>query len=438
MAILLVSHASESRTRDKEGHFLSQRVPFMSPAIASKYVKRYRAQLSSCLDKYGKDKLQSCQDKTLEATDKLFQSSETYLRHKLNHYEEEGHLSFTNTPDTGYPTIGVVGDSLPAGSLSSGNIKPDYVLLVNNFLEILLTDSNPSAPYVEMGKNYTNSSVIKVFGTPQNPNNDRGKKLLFSYADCEECSFVYQLALEHQIPPNNIIISATGDSQRIRNLYDQFKKIALPLNHLPEYIFVSFTGNDICHISMEHTSAAEKYNQYFKEMVYQLQEAIKGTTPSPQGTHVIVIAAADVTHLITNEGILNQSVPNQWINHILPFNEDTEMTCRDIREGNAPLSEIIHKMCPYILSASPSDEERVEHIRSLHQAVVNAQRDAIDELRQNQINGFNFHFIDSILDVEFYPGDISPDCFHPSIEGHKRIADELLDDVRTILRNPHP
>ena len=53
---------------------------------------------------------------------------------------------------------------------------------------------------------------------------------------------------------------------------------------------------------------------------------------------------------------LNQSVPNQWINHILPFNEDTEMTCRDIREGNAPLSEIIHKMCPYILSASPSDE----------------------------------------------------------------------------------
>ena len=127
---------------------------------------------------------------------------------------------------------------MPAGSFSAGNRKLDYVLLVKTFSKYCY--SNHLAPYVEIGENYTNSSIIKVFGTPQNPNNNRVKKRLFSYGDCEECSFVYQLLLEHQIPPNNIIISATGDSQRIRNLYDQFKKVALPLNHLPEYIFVSF------------------------------------------------------------------------------------------------------------------------------------------------------------------------------------------------------
>lgn len=427
--------------------------------IAKNYVNEYHTQLRMCLDENGKDEFQLCQNEALKAISLSFQESDTYIIHRINKYKRDGHIFSKSTFNMNYPTVGIVGDSLAAGSLAAGNIEPHLGwLLYNSLIDMLLLNSNPSIPYKDsepihpmkdktymspsvrrknarhgsMKRRNDSSFVTRVFDTPQKSKSGLKRKyenIASSYIECEECVFTYRLAIENQIPPSNIIMAAKG-GERIKSLYDQLEKVALPLGHLPEYVFISFTGNDICSNKMENTTDSEKYNQYYQEMNKQLEKSISKIKPSPKGTHIIVVASADITHLINNEDILNKS-----INYFPKGDVDKEVTCKDIRLGKPTFSKSINNMCSYILNTSPSDEEKISHIKSLHTAIVASQRDIVHQFSQAQKKGFNFYFVDSILDINFQSEDISPDCFHPSAQGHQKIADELSDEVRSIFRD---
>ena len=460
LALLLITQTSEAQNIGKMAHFLSIRIPFMSPRVAHEYVGKYRSHLMACIgkDKWEDKKMQTCQDEAVKVISQLFKENEDYLLHRLNQYARDGHISFTGTPpDPKHPTVGIIGDSLAAGTLAAGNVHADDFKLAYTAFDVFALLSNPSVSSNDAVDRFTgnshlvpvmnrklrtrktsNSFVIKVFDTPQQKKlSSYAERMFFSYVDCEECSFAYHLAIEQRIPSHNIIVSAKGNDQKVRTLYGQIEKVALPFGHLPEYVFISFTGNDICSMEMENTSQSKKYSQYYQDMVRQLQKAVQEIKPSPKGTHVIVVAAADVTNLVVNKELLDKYVANSSIKSVFGGGVNKKTTCRDIRLGKAHLSEVIHGMCRYILSASPFDKERIGHIGALHQAVVSAQRDAVRKLQQNQPDGFNFYFIDDILDTEFQPEDISPDCFHPSVQGHKRIASELSEEVGTIFRGSH-
>ena len=268
---------------------------------------------------------------------------------------------------------------------------------------MLLFKSNPTIPYEKPIKSQSNMGLLelkkykrnrsmwnqglvtKVFDTPQKLKSGLDRwfnNTASTYLECEECAFSYRLAIENQIPPRNIIVSAKG-GEKIKSLSGQLKKVSLPLGHLPEYVLVSFTGGDICSMSMENTTASEKYTQYYQEMKKQLEESIKKIKPSHKGTHIIIIAAADVNNLVGNEDILSKSV-----NYFPKGDAGEKVTCEDIRLGKPTFSDELNGMCPYLLNTSPFDEERVNHIGNLHGAVVDAQRDVVRHFNQAQPKGF--------------------------------------------------
>ena len=59
-------------------------------------------------------------------------------------------------------------------------------------------------------------------------------------------------------------------------------------------------------------------------------------------------------------------------------------------------------------------------------------------LTKLNLRGFKFYFVDGILNAQFQAEDIASDCFHPSIQGHKKIANELSDEVSSIFRHIKP
>ncbi|MEO0337318.1 MAG: SGNH/GDSL hydrolase family protein, partial [Pseudomonadota bacterium] len=251
------------------------------------------------------------------------------------------------------------------------------------------------------------------------------------FADCEECSFAYTLARNLGVRANNIFVAGRG-GRDIQDLDNQLRQVALPLGHLPETVLVSFTANSICGEQNADRTAEDRYEWYKKRMRSRLTEALGEVEASPRGTKFLVVAAADVGNLLTNENVLSRP--------IFSFYPDgsfsRSMTCRDMRTGqhattNGSGRDVVAGMCKYLMYTRLDDTERIAHIESLHSAVVQAQREITQEFQEEgAFPNVSFQFLDSILDIDFAADDVSPDCFHPSTMGHDKIAKTLLEEIQ--------
>lgn len=428
------SHAIEKR----RASFLANEISFLSAHEAQSFLAVHKETFQKCYQ--GKDKkadAHDCQQKAIGAVraealkDPRFRKKQ--VRHNITRLRADGHLSrFDSVPDLSKPSFGVVGDSLAVGAMAAEYLEPHaWLLLRKGLFNFLFAGQNPTREQELMVEDLYRppSRVLRILDSPNQMKKGMDRYLEnkgSQFIDCEECAFSYSLARGLGIPASNIFVAGQS-GKRIDSIEIQMERLTLPLGHLPEKILVSYTANDICHPENANITSEQKYQQYRDSLVTSLENSLKQHRHATKGTKVMLMATVDVGNLLENKSLLSKEV-----NHYFPGGPNKEIvTCDDIRSQRVGGAKELTNMCPYILGTKPDDIEQIQHIKSLHQAIVKAQSDAIAQLNQKfKSSDVEFQILEKSLDIEFGPEDISPDCFHPSTAGHDKIAEALLKEIR--------
>lgn len=444
---ICVSLASNAQSKRMSANWLSERVPFLSALHAQQYVERYDRLTEDCLKGQARTRKRvgHCLEQAAKQIEEIakHENYRLWLIHRFSRLADREHLSTFQVPDPSQPTLGIIGDSLATGANADLRLEPHlWKLAGHGLFDFLFVHAGASQRYVPIEKSLLRRP--KSFGDPDRPylppltrvfDTPTDHKIGFeramenrgsTWVDCEECSFAYLVGRRLGIPAQNIFMAAQI-GKRISSLGQQLERLALPLGHLPDVIIISYTGNDMCNMSNMNQTLATKSEAYEKEMVREL-EKIRSLPPSPKGTKVFVVAAADVGYLVEAESILSRKVT---YNYGWPVGGTRSITCRDFRRESYPGLKDLNGMCNLILRTAPENKSRIAKVRELHQAIVQAQQSVTLWARHHLSSPeLSFHFVGSILATPFNGEDISNDCFHPSIRGHEKIADHVLPAIR--------
>lgn len=449
LVLLAIALPAQARDLDRRmaASFLSERVPFLSALHAQAYIDRYDRWTEECLQGHERSRklVGRCLDQAAEQVAEVAKQENyrLWLIHRLSRLADREHLSTFQVPDPTRPTLGIVGDSLATGANADLRLEPHlWKLAGQGLFDFLFVHAGASQRYMPVAKSLLRRpdqlgdrgreflpQLTRVFDTPRD--HKQGFERSFenrgsTWVDCEECSFAYLVGRRLGLPAENIFMAAQI-GKRISSLGQQLERLALPLGHLPEIIIVSYTGNDMCNMSNMNQTFATKAQAYEKEMTREL-ETLRALKPSPKGTQIFVVAAADVGYLVEAESILNRRVE---YNYGWPVAGTRSITCRDFRRESFPGLKDLNNMCNLILRTAPENKARIDKVKELHRAVVHAQQSAT-RWAETHLSGprLSFNFVSSILQTPFMGEDISNDCFHPSIRGHEKIADHVLPTIR--------
>ena len=447
--ILFLTPSAFANMRDsRTASLLANKIAFLSAHRALEFVDLYRDTVRPCIDRLENPNQQQridCSYEGIEAVNQAFiadMGPEVYaqrqMQERMRELRSAGHISTLAgiVPDLNYPSFGVAGDSLAVGSSAAEHIEAQTFKLWGEALMGYLGGYHPrrdSLVPLITGETVQPERVLRIYDSPGYRSGFFARSFenrASRFADCEECSYAYTVARNMGVPANNVFFAGQGGAD-IQELDNQLRRLALPLGHLPDTVLVSFTANSICGEHNADRTFDDRYEWYKRRMRSRLNEALSEVVAAPGGTKFYVVAAADVSNVLTNPKILNRPIYSYYPDG--SFSRSS--TCRDMRNGthattNGSGRDIVAGMCRYLMYTSPDDTERVEHIADLHAAVVKAHREVTEEFALgNQYPGVSFEFLDSILNVEFETEDVSPDCFHPSTSGHDKIADILLEEM---------
>lgn len=417
-AMPLHSQERSQRQRQQSAILLANRIPLFPQHEAMNYLDIYYESLDKCLAlarKEGRQRSNICVQEAVNMVQASLEKADPnrFVRIRLNSLRRAGlAANISKYPDVNKPTLGVIGDSLTIGTMAADQLSPNVAQLLY------------SAARGGVGQNLTrvetydaNKEVIRLVRKPV-------KRLQATLTDCEECSFAYALGLDLGVPPQNMFFAAE-QGMRVDTIAEQATLITEPLGHLPDSIIISYTANDICHVANADFTPQQKYEEYWKKMLPQIQTIVNNLKPSPRGTKIYIVASVDVINVLKNQKVLDKE-----ISYYFPTELRTHATCRDMRSQTLDFSPIINNMCPYIMETNLDDEDRIAHIAALYGAIVAAQRDTVAFLQKQNSGGFEFIFMDQNLAIDFDGDDISSDCFHPSAKGHEKIADALKKQLQ--------
>jgi lysophospholipase L1-like esterase len=222
-------------------------------------------------------------------------------------------------------------------------------------------------------------------------------------------------------------------SELVRDLEDQAKQIG-KAGAKPDLVYVLLGGNDICNREKSTTSDA---TEHLYPVSQWRDAAVKGLTALvdnlPEGATVRFLSMPRVDLLF--ETLQSTRVPVKFDSPVGPISGST--TCKDLWSITAQAANGICQIVTTELDAAKRKQigDRVdqynqalaEEVRRFDtDATVNTKHihfqsewhGSIDE--GNQVNS-------SIGTYKFNPSQVSHlDCFHPSIQGQKDIADHVL------------
>ncbi len=242
--------------------------------------------------------------------------------------------------------------------------------------------------------------------------------------DVGQFSWGYMVGRALDVQPSNIIIAAK-DGATLGTMDDQLDRVkTVTGNTLPSVVFVSFTSNDLCHEDLLQKSIEEIAEDYSDTMADQIQYAVKNFSPAADsGTTIFWMAPLPVADVLTSNEILQKHVPFV----------DQNVSCRDLREGNLEkaigdfnIGELFAKFCPSVQNTKPSDQNRVQKISEIFNAITETQKRVIDRLSSSLPKGYRVQYIEATRALKPTGEDIANDCFHPSLRGHEKVASAVM------------
>lgn len=439
-------------TRDNVlASFLSNNILFLSQINALKYVPAYRENYKRCMEEEPLTDKQ-CRSLSLEKINQQAKAEHPheYLIYRINKLSKDGHLSHFKLPVEG-PTFGIAGDSISTGAVSDLKLEPrlwklffynglwDFLFVGNSGTSVETMQYLQSSEF-DFLKKQPVQAPLRIFDTPDKHKEGNSRKyenLGSAFVDCEECSFGYLLGRKLGFPASNIFM-AGQDGTDIDGLLNQLERLALPLERLPEVVLVTYTASLYCGGNSGKQTPEQVYNEYYSYMTEQMKTALQKLTAAPHGTQFLIISSADVANHLTNEAILNHKV--NYYPYVNPTQPLEQVSCRQIRKNQVPMSEKINNMCKFVLNTDPDDSQRVRLIEQFNQAEIRAQQQSVMDLqnwivKNNLQNKFSISFIKETPEVEFTGDDVANECFHPSIRGQEKIAEKLLLPIQKQLKS---
>lgn len=351
-------------------------------------------------------------------------------------------------PDTFW--MAVVGDSSTTGAVASPSFRATWERvgqLLGNFADGLKPDPKMEARYgdfVDPARfNIENPPrpLTRVMFAPAEYQAAEKKNELHllefgsrgsQAVDTEEYAFPYLMGRSFDIPAPQIVLTAQ-DGKKISELGNQFDRILVTgAKTLPPVVLISFVANDLCHPD-NFTKPPEHFaNTYRAALARQLDHVL--TLPAnPHGTKLIFVSPLKVSEILTNPQLLDQPVK---------FENGEGVTCRQIHDGSGVHGDAAKKLQSMLIGACRGVLKQGEDPERQRRRLVDLQ-DSQFEILQFAVDGFNQSGRDknfsavlatSTRNLEMRAGDVANDCFHPSVQGHARIAEALLRELGDLRR----
>ncbi len=312
------------------------------------------------------------------------------LKNRLLGVSLLGFALFSITTFAHDKALGIIGDSVATGAVSSEAVKANFDSLIwNGFKNGLFS------PYkTQLGVNF------------------------------QENAFAEYVATGFGVKPENVINVAVN-GKRISSIGEQTLEIDELKPGLPDYLLISYTANNACNLGIFTTKVQDFKAEYLRQLIEGREgkgglKLIAAKASKVRPTSVYLMASLDFTQVLTNPSILA---------HEVPLHSNT-VRCERFRAGQHKdngkytyLADKLRQMCPSILGTDPKamDSESVQrrsHLKAIHTAQVEAQREAIEIMKANNPNPLvHFEFIAAPAQVEFNGNHVANDCFHLSRQG---------------------
>jgi lysophospholipase L1-like esterase len=245
--------------------------------------------------------------------------------------------------------------------------------------------------------------------------------------DVEEYSFGYLVGRYMGISARNIVLTGQ-DGYRVKSMARQFERVLEVSETLPPIMLVSFNANDMCKEEVI-TKDVEEHKQGFKanvkaELLKILENSAK---PHPSGSHIYILAPINFIELLTSPSILAKEIP-------FGISGQNQIRCENMRKADLDGYDLkflksLQGMCKSVLRTDPSDIVRVNQLRKLYESHIEAWQELIDEFQPLSPQGLHWHFITDTSTMAFGAEDVANDCFHPSIQGHSKLARALIEVI---------
>lgn len=373
-----------------------------------------------------------------------------------------------------FSKIAFLGDSLTTG----GGAHPKHEF---DFLKIweFLTGNASTVPdrdtYSTLDANFKNtdfSPPVRLWRTPREFYNGGDwvfrnllNTLSHFFLDAEGLSWGFLLAKKLGYSSQDILI-AGEDGAKVEAISKQVERVlAHTKSHLPEKIFVFFTGNDLC---APHQNLITQPNEYSSSLASGLKYLVRNGTPSMEGSKVYILGNLNITQILTSTDILEHKVKAHG----------GEITCQQLRVKNylndnptstmnlppegLYLSQFVPpnpaQICPTIFAQKllaqrtmgliekmqSNDIERTlqkkveEQLSNLANQVRSFRRiskEKVDEVNQWALKNYpekkiKFYYLNQTEHIKFKGEDMAHDCFHLSSIGHLKVANSIFDQLQ--------
>jgi lysophospholipase L1-like esterase len=316
-----------------------------------------------------------------------------------------------DTPLVGNPDhwLAIVGDSGVTGAASSPDLDPRIESLLAEILRLKSESAEESPPLTRIASG--NHWAQKI----DRPTN----------------SFGYLVGRGLGVKPNDIVLVGE-DGTTISTLPEQMQRIyKMRTPTLPPIVLVSFTANDLCDEKIFSQSEEITVNQFKKNMNLAWAQAKPFLRAHKTGTRIVVLAPLDVVNVITNPDILAQKVNVEGRGQV---------TCGEVHQAsnNFDLSTLIiarmlNRLCPSVTETSRGQRDRIYRLRSLQRQYGEVWVNQLKVLSARYASeGLRFEYIEGTRTLNFTTGDVANDCFHPSKQGHRKIADLVSRSINEV------
>lgn len=333
--------------------------------------------------------------------------------------------------------MAILGDSTVTGAVTNPHLKAFVanaagVLLINFLGSRHNSGKPPMRRETYSLKEYEAASAKR----------ERGSLILESRGsravDTPEYSWAYDLGVSLGFQPREMLMVAQ-DGKKVSSIATQLERVmGVTKTQLPEMLLISYGLNDICHPNDVGREVGVFKSRFKQTVAQQIQELIK-LKPHDRGTVVFISAPLDATNLMDNEELMSQVISFEG-GSLLDLQD--VVTCSQIRDKTfvrqtwpgLQLRGLLIQECKGLRQDVPDPKGRVEKVRQLQNAQIEAWREVLSE---SQTPGFKFILAESVRKIRFVAGDLANDCFHPSIRAHRKITDQFLmnelKDVQSVF-----
>jgi hypothetical protein len=260
------------------------------------------------------------------------------------------------------------------------------------------------------------------------------------YLDTPQYAWSMILASKFTPNPVDIYLGAEDGARLLASPRQLDRYLDAKSTTLPDKVFVFFTGNDLCGLTMSDVTSAQDYERHLTQLLTYIN---RNAHPAAAGTDIYVVDPLSIMQLVQSPDILDKEVPAHG----------KTMTCRSLQKSTLlelqsaaqpgditepTYADAILPMLPqrpndYCMTVFTPDNtgalaNRIRDYRARIKDVVDLfnKRMASKEVQQ----GYRYHHLEASGKLLFGAEDIANDCFHLSGFGHLKLAQSLYQEIQ--------